>query len=59
MDAIHVPLPVGKDKVHKLRRAGIHVETIEERHGVAFAALKAWNPEAAAPYGDGKLWGFA
>jgi len=38
------------------RHSGQHDERLRRE---AFAALKKWSPEAAAPYGDGKLWGFA
>jgi hypothetical protein len=31
----------------------------DEVRRAAFAALKAWNPEAAALYDDGERWGFA
>ena len=32
-------------------------EEIRSARRAAFAALKAWSPEAAAHYGDGELWG--
>jgi hypothetical protein len=48
-----------KRKLDMARYTARDMEEILSAKRVAFAALKAWDPEAAAPYGDGELWGFA
>jgi hypothetical protein len=48
-----------KRKLDLVRYTAHDKEEIRSARRAAFAALKAWDPEAAAPYGDGELWGFA
>ena len=48
-----------KRRLDKIRYTARDREEILSARHVAFAALKAWDPEAAAPYGDGELWGFS
>ncbi len=48
-----------KRKLDVVRYTARDKEEILSAKRVAFAALKAWDPEAAAPYGDGELWGFS
>jgi len=48
-----------KRKLVIVRYTARDMEEISSARRAAFAALKAWDPEAAAPYGDGELWGFA
>ena len=48
-----------KRKLDKVRYTARNKEEILSAKHAAFTALKAWDPEAAAPYGDGELWGFS
>jgi hypothetical protein len=48
-----------KRKLDIVRYTARDKEEILSARRVAFAALKSWDPEAAAPYGDGELWGFS
>ena len=48
-----------KRKLDRVRYSARDEKEISSAKRAAFAALKAWDPEAAAPSGDGDLWGFA
>lgn len=48
-----------KRKLDIVRYTARDREEILSARRAASAALRAWDPEAAAPHGDGELWGFA